>query len=172
MTYSALHGGLLHIDSAIDGPSEQNDDLITKVHPKAMEVNLEHREFLSKIKYLLPVADQISCSLAQLAIAWCLRSEFVQCVLISPVNLEQMREYMISVAIIDKLTPEVLAVVEKILGNQPTFNTNPTTKTKLTTKNSIYGRRRSVCSVVRKILLSAFTERIVRQCCLFAVWSA
>ena len=152
MTSSALHGGLLNVDNSMESQSvleQQNEDSATKVHPKALEVNLEQREYFHKIKYLMPVADQISCSLAQLATAWCLRTELVQCVLISPLNLEQLREYMVSVAIIDKLTPEILAIVEKILGNQPNLNSNSSnSKAKSTTKGSIYGRRRSVCSLV------------------------
>lgn len=96
---------------------------------------------IHKLKFLRPLTEQLGCSMAQLSIAWCLRSDLVQSVLISPVTLEQLREQLLALSVIDKLTPEVLAVMEKILGNQPSLGM---TKSKNSAKKDPNSRRRSV----------------------------
>ncbi|OQV13883.1 Voltage-gated potassium channel subunit beta-3 [Hypsibius exemplaris] len=123
-----------------------------------------------KVKYLRPIAQQVGCSLPQLAIAWCLRTDFVQSCLISPSSVEQLREQMLALSVIDKLTPEVLAVIEKVLSNQPILsgpinsgvipnnmqrrNSRSGNSTKIA-KEAQNNRRRSVASGHRKSISSS-----------------
>ena len=52
---------------------------------KLVEANLE------KVDRLKPIAKQLNCSLAQLALAWCLRNEHVSTVITGATKHEQVR---------------------------------------------------------------------------------
>ncbi|ESO91177.1 hypothetical protein LOTGIDRAFT_153606 [Lottia gigantea] len=52
----------------------------------------EGRRQQAKLREVALIADKIGCSIAQLAIAWCLRSENVHCVLIGASTVEQLYE--------------------------------------------------------------------------------
>ncbi|XP_072113304.1 voltage-gated potassium channel subunit beta-1-like [Mobula birostris] len=73
-----------------------------------------------KLKELQPIADSMSCTLPQLAIAWCLRNESVSSVLLGVTGVVQLRENLGAVQILNQLTPEIVAQVDAILGNKPT----------------------------------------------------
>uniref|UniRef100_A0A3P9DRS0 Voltage-gated potassium channel subunit beta-1 n=1 Tax=Maylandia zebra TaxID=106582 RepID=A0A3P9DRS0_9CICH len=59
----------------------------------------EGKKQLSKIKDLHLLADRLNCTAAQLAIAWCLRSEGVSSVLLGVSNTEQLLENLGSVRV-------------------------------------------------------------------------
>ncbi|XP_062905800.1 voltage-gated potassium channel subunit beta-2-like [Mobula hypostoma] len=73
-----------------------------------------------KLKELQPIADSMSCTLPQLAIAWCLRNESVSSVLLGVSGVVQLRENLGAVQILNQLTPEIVAQVDAIVGNKPT----------------------------------------------------
>uniref|UniRef100_A0A8C9V6N1 Voltage-gated potassium channel subunit beta-1 n=1 Tax=Scleropages formosus TaxID=113540 RepID=A0A8C9V6N1_SCLFO len=60
----------------------------------------EGRRQLAKIKELHLLADRLGCTAAQLAIAWCLRSEGVSSVLLGVSNTEQLVENLGSLRVI------------------------------------------------------------------------
>ncbi|XP_072349308.1 LOW QUALITY PROTEIN: voltage-gated potassium channel subunit beta-3-like [Scyliorhinus torazame] len=70
-------------------------------------------------KALQPIADSLSCTLAQLAIAWCLRNETVSSVLLGVSNTVQLRENLGAIQIVPQLTPLMISDIEAILGNNP-----------------------------------------------------
>ncbi len=74
---------------------------------------------LGKVRLLAPVADKLDCTLAQLAIAWCLRNENVSTVITGASAPEQVAENMGALAAGERLTPEVHMRIEKILDNRP-----------------------------------------------------
>jgi aryl-alcohol dehydrogenase-like predicted oxidoreductase len=76
-------------------------------------------ERVRKVKELEPVASDLGCSLAQLAIAWCLKNPNVSTVITGASRPEQVRENMKSLEVVPKLTPEVMAWIDSILGNKP-----------------------------------------------------
>ncbi|XP_055346722.1 voltage-gated potassium channel subunit beta-2-like isoform X2 [Paramacrobiotus metropolitanus] len=158
ITYSPLANGLIVGDYEMDDNTSsslamqrwallERDTSIIERERRNSEVTLH----LHKIKYLRPIADQIGCSLSQLAIAWCLRTELVQSVLISPSSLEQLRDHLLALSVLDKLTPEVLAVMEKVLGNQPSLGL---AKNKNATKPGQQDKRRR-SSIHRKSVTSS-----------------
>ena len=66
------------------------------------------------------VAKELGCTLAQLALAWCLRNPRVSSVITGATRVEQVRENMSALDVVDKLTPDVLtrigAIVEAHAG--------------------------------------------------------
>ncbi|XP_040202724.1 voltage-gated potassium channel subunit beta-3 isoform X2 [Rana temporaria] len=73
----------------------------------------------SKVKELHPIAERLNCTVTQLAIAWCLRSEGVSSVLLGVSNSDQLMENLGSIQILAHLTPPVIAEIDQILGNKP-----------------------------------------------------
>uniref|UniRef100_F6YD53 NADP-dependent oxidoreductase domain-containing protein n=1 Tax=Ciona intestinalis TaxID=7719 RepID=F6YD53_CIOIN len=78
----------------------------------------------AKLMELQIIADRFGCSLSQLAIAWCLRFEANNGVLIGATSTEQLMENLKSIKLIPQITNlEVLNEIDNILGNSP--NTRP-----------------------------------------------
>ncbi len=67
---------------------------------------------------LEPVARELGCTLAQLALAWCLQNPRVSTVITGATRVEQVAENMKAVEIAPQLTPDVLAHIEAIVGSQ------------------------------------------------------
>jgi len=68
---------------------------------------------------LSKIADELGCTLANLAIAWCMRKGYVSSVILGATNVDQLKQNLQSVDIISKITPEVEERIEKILNNKP-----------------------------------------------------
>jgi voltage-dependent potassium channel beta subunit len=74
---------------------------------------------IAKVKQLEPVAKDIGCSLAQLALAWCLKNPNVSTVITGSTTVEQTQENMQAVELATKLDDALLARIEEILDNKP-----------------------------------------------------
>ncbi|MBU8871743.1 MAG: aldo/keto reductase [Gemmatimonadales bacterium] len=74
---------------------------------------------VEKVKRLTPIARELGCTMAQLAIAWCLTNEDVSTVITGASRPEQVIENMKALEISDLLTEEVQEQIEKILENRP-----------------------------------------------------
>lgn len=73
---------------------------------------------IETVKRLAPVAQKLGVTQAQLAVAWCLKNEHVSSVIIGASRPEQVEENVKALAVVDKLTPEVLAEIDEITGNR------------------------------------------------------
>jgi voltage-dependent potassium channel beta subunit len=82
-------------------------------------VGAEGKEKLEKVSLLMPIADELGCSMAQLALAWCLVNPDVSTVITGASRPEQVVENMAAMEVVPKLTGEVLDSIEKILDNKP-----------------------------------------------------
>jgi voltage-dependent potassium channel beta subunit len=76
-------------------------------------------ERIEKVRQLQPVASELDCSLAQLALAWCLKNPNVSTVITGASRAAQVTENMKALDIAPKLTPEVMERIDTILGNKP-----------------------------------------------------
>ncbi len=76
-------------------------------------------ERIEKVKQLQPIANELDCSLAQLALAWCLKNPHVSTVITGASRPAQVTENMRAVEVAQKITPEVLERIEGILDNKP-----------------------------------------------------
>ncbi len=74
---------------------------------------------IEKVKELSSIAEELGCTMAQLAIAWCLVNPNVSTVITGASQVEQVRENMRAMEILVKLTPQVLERIEAIVSNKP-----------------------------------------------------
>lgn len=65
------------------------------------------------------IAESLDCSCGQLAIAWCLKNSNVSTVILGASKLAQLKENLGASAVVPKLTPEVMANISSLLGNDP-----------------------------------------------------
>ncbi|XP_034845703.1 voltage-gated potassium channel subunit beta-3 isoform X1 [Mirounga leonina] len=73
----------------------------------------------AKVMDLLPMAHQLGCTVAQLAIAWCLRSEGVSSVLLGVSSAAQLLEHLGALQVLSQLTPQTVMEIDGLLGNKP-----------------------------------------------------
>jgi voltage-dependent potassium channel beta subunit len=76
-------------------------------------------EKLEKVRALQPLAAELECTQAQLALAWCLKNPNVSTVITGATRAEQVTENMKSLEVVPRLTPEVMERIDGILGNRP-----------------------------------------------------
>jgi aryl-alcohol dehydrogenase-like predicted oxidoreductase len=74
---------------------------------------------VAKVRALEPFARELGCSLAQLALAWCLKNPDISTVITGASRAEQVRENLGALEVMDRLTPELLERIEAVLGNKP-----------------------------------------------------
>jgi len=75
--------------------------------------------YIDKLNKLEAIAKQLGCSLAQLAIAWCVKNPNVSTVITGASKREQVDENLQALAVVPKITSEVNDNIEKILANKP-----------------------------------------------------
>ncbi|MFM7104343.1 MAG: aldo/keto reductase, partial [Flavobacteriales bacterium] len=73
----------------------------------------------NKVLQLAQVARDLNCSLAQLAVAWCLKNRDVSTVLLGATSTAQLKETLCSAEFVSALTPEIMERIEGILQNKP-----------------------------------------------------
>ena len=65
-----------------------------------------------KVRRLVPIADELGCSLAQLAIAWCARNPRVSTVITGASRVSQVEENMKALDVLPRLTDDVLQRID------------------------------------------------------------
>lgn len=76
-------------------------------------------EKINKVKKLKVIADELRCSTAQLALAWCLKNPRVSTVILGATTQEQLDENLVASNVKKLLTDEIMERIEKILDNNP-----------------------------------------------------
>ena len=79
----------------------------------------EAQQRLEKAGKLMPIADELGCTLAQLALAWTLKNPHVSTTITGASRVEQVVENMKATDFVEKLTPAVMARIEDALDNKP-----------------------------------------------------
>ena len=74
---------------------------------------------LNKVRRLGQVADDLGCSTAQLALAWCLQNPDVSTVITGASKPHQVEENMKAIEVVDQIDTETQERIEDILDNQP-----------------------------------------------------
>jgi aryl-alcohol dehydrogenase-like predicted oxidoreductase len=69
----------------------------------------------AKVAKLEPIARDLECTLAQLAIAWCARNPHVSTVITGASKAAQVRENMAALDVIERLTPEVMERIAAVV---------------------------------------------------------
>jgi voltage-dependent potassium channel beta subunit len=71
---------------------------------------------LAVVRRLAPLARELDCTLAQLAIAWCTKHPQVSSVITGASRVAQVQENMKALAVAPRLTPEVMARIDALLA--------------------------------------------------------
>ncbi len=79
----------------------------------------EAQQQIKKVAQLIPIANELGCSMAQLALAWCLKNPNVSTVITGASRVEQVTENMAALEVVDKLSDDVMERIEAILDNKP-----------------------------------------------------
>uniref|UniRef100_A0A3P8Z0S5 NADP-dependent oxidoreductase domain-containing protein n=1 Tax=Esox lucius TaxID=8010 RepID=A0A3P8Z0S5_ESOLU len=119
MTWSPLAGGVISGKYNDGLPEDSRAAMKGYAWMKDRVFSEEGQNQLAKIKELLPMADRLNCTLTQLAIAWCLRSEGVSSVLLGVSNTDQLQENLGSIRVLSMLSPQMVAEMDALLGNKP-----------------------------------------------------
>ena len=80
----------------------------------------EGRQQIEIVKKLTPVAEKLGGTMAQLALAWCLKNKNVSTVITGATKIEQLNDNLGALDLVEKLTPEIMTHIDNILGNKPT----------------------------------------------------
>jgi voltage-dependent potassium channel beta subunit len=70
----------------------------------------------AKVAGLKPIADELECTMAQLAIAWCARNPHVSSVITGASRAEQVRENLQALEVLPRLDEDVLTQIEHALA--------------------------------------------------------
>lgn len=81
--------------------------------------SLSDEQRIAKVRALQPLAEEIGATLAQMAIAWCLKNPHVSTVITGASRVSQVHENMKALDVVEKLTPEIMKRIDEILGNNP-----------------------------------------------------
>jgi voltage-dependent potassium channel beta subunit len=84
-----------------------------------LKPDLTDADRIEKVKKLAPLAAGLGISMAQMALAWCLKNPQVSTVIMGASRVAQVNENLKALEAVEKLTPEVMTAIETILGNRP-----------------------------------------------------
>ncbi len=82
-------------------------------------VGEEAADKIEKVKEMTPIAEKLGCTMAQLALAWCLKNPDVSTVITGASRAEQVAENMDALKVAAKLDEATMNEIEGILGNKP-----------------------------------------------------
>lgn len=119
ITWSPLAGGVLTGKYDDGVPIYSRAALKGYVWLKDKILSEDGRRQQAKLREAAVIADRIGCSITQLAIAWCLKNDNVNSVLLGASTVDQLYTNIQALQWIPKLTPAVMAELDKILGNRP-----------------------------------------------------
>lgn len=108
-TWSPLASGILSGKYNNGIPQE------SRLAKEAWLIPPNFQEQLQKVKLLAKIAEQLSCTLSQLAIAWCLTNPRVSSVITGATKKEQLIENLNAVPVKKRLTADVLIAINKII---------------------------------------------------------
>ena len=108
-TWSPLDSGIL------TGKYNQGIPENSRLHLHQELRNRLTPEKVTKVKKLEKIAQELRCTTAQLAIAWCLKNEQVSTVITGATTPQQVEENMHALQVLHQLTDDVSKQIEKIL---------------------------------------------------------
>jgi voltage-dependent potassium channel beta subunit len=79
----------------------------------------EGQRKIEKVKELSEIADEIGCSMSQLALAWCLKNPNVSTVITGASRPEQISENMAALEVYPRFGDEIMDRIDAVLGNKP-----------------------------------------------------
>ncbi|TGO79547.1 hypothetical protein BELL_0029g00130 [Botrytis elliptica] len=77
------------------------------------------KEDIAAVEKLMPIAEKLNISMANLAMSWVLKNERVSSAITGASKPEQIFESVRALKIREKLTPEIMKEIDDVLGNKP-----------------------------------------------------
>ncbi len=111
-TWSPLASGLL--TGKYNNGIPEGSRASMKKHEELAE-KTTNPEVIGKVKELGNVADELGVSLAQMSIAWLLKNPNVSSVITGASRVEQVRENLKAMEVVEKLTPDVMEKIGEII---------------------------------------------------------
>src|SRR5438128_5660179 len=84
-----------------------------------LKENVVTPQNIAKAKQLEPLTKELGCTMAQLALAWCLKNPNVSTVITGASRPEQVNENMKAAEVAGKIDSSLLEKIDIILGNRP-----------------------------------------------------
>lgn len=109
-TFSPLASGLLSGKYNAGIPADSRANVKGYEFVKERVTNQTN---LDKVRRLEPIAKDLGCTLAQLALAWCLKNPNVSTVITGASKAAQVTENMKALAVVPQLTAEVMAQIDE-----------------------------------------------------------
>jgi voltage-dependent potassium channel beta subunit len=78
--------------------------------------SLTNKEKLTKVAALSKIAEELDCTTAQLALAWCLKNPFVSTVITGATSVKQLKENMKATEVAPKITAELMEKIDQSFG--------------------------------------------------------
>jgi len=78
--------------------------------------SLTNKEKLAKVDALGKIAEELGCTTAQLALAWCLKNQNVSTVITGATSVKQLKENMKATEVAPKITSEVMERIDQVFG--------------------------------------------------------
>jgi voltage-dependent potassium channel beta subunit len=72
-------------------------------------------ERLAAVRALAPIAESVGGTMAQFALAWCLRNPWVSTVITGASSVGQVKENMAALDLVGRMTPDILSEIDRVL---------------------------------------------------------
>jgi len=113
-TFSPLEYGVLtgkYANGIPEGTRFSNDTTLQLFRNLVGDIN----SVFAAVENLRPIADEVGCTLAQLAVAWCASNPNVSTVLLGAKSVAQLDETLKGLAIVPKITPEIKEKIDAVV---------------------------------------------------------
>lgn len=117
--WSPLASGVLTGKYNDEVPDDSRVNLPGYEWLKEMVFSEEGQARIQKVREMMPIAEELGVTMAQLAIAWCLKNPNVSTVITGASRASQVEENMKAMAVVDQLDDDVMARLEAVLDNKP-----------------------------------------------------
>ena len=74
---------------------------------------------IAQVRKLKPIAEKLGCDQAALAMAWVVRNPHVSSAITGASKISQVTDAVKSLAVVPKLTDEIMKEIDEALGNKP-----------------------------------------------------
>jgi len=117
--WSPLASGLLSGKYNQGIPEDSRGNLKDYDWLKQRFTSEEGRGKIETVKKLAPIADDLGCTLAQLALAWCLKNPHVSTVITGASKKSQVIENLKALEVAEQLSADVMERIEDVVQNKP-----------------------------------------------------
>eukprot|EP00730_Choanoeca_flexa_P016727 TRINITY_DN7967_c0_g2_i3.p1 TRINITY_DN7967_c0_g2~~TRINITY_DN7967_c0_g2_i3.p1 ORF type:complete len:362 (+),score=103.85 TRINITY_DN7967_c0_g2_i3:142-1227(+) len=118
-TWSPLASGIL-TGKYSKGNMPEGSRFSTKEYAWLKELKEKNSKWqFEKADLLFPIAKELGCTPAQLAVAWCAKNDNVSTVILGATKTHQLEENLAALKILPRLTNEIMAKIDEELGTKP-----------------------------------------------------